>query len=272
MTLIAQAHGLIVADSCRGTLSGYEYSTGKIFTYPQPALLRSARLKFKDWFYGYAGTGDEEVVKFAGELALSGQLDLWWDRYKCIDEMRFVNDFTTFSIFLFGLDGTLLLEVNSGKIHMQYLMHHQIAQVSIGSGSKAFAKLFTETKFEACPVRTMYGTFTMEPSCGGAVEVWRLPLAVRGKGAGLIKLGEFPHKDLVGCFKMMSTPLKLHFKKESQEWLKSVILRLVKRSPAIAAELTSTQSPKRWVSPLLKSSVPRTVPTSPRSLKSAPSA
>lgn len=271
MTLIAQAQGLVLADSCRGVATGYEYSPGKIVAYNKPHPMRSARLKFKDWFFGYAGTGDEEVIKYAGELALAGQLDLLEDRYKYVDEMRFLNDYTTFSIMLFGLNGTALLECQSGKVVLSYHEHHATAQVSVGSGARAFNRLFKEGDHTICPVRTMYGTFTMEPSCGGAVEVWRLPLAVRGKNKGFVKLGEFPHKNLLECFQMMSTPNKFHFKEDSREWLKSVIHRLAKRSPNTLAGLMSDKSLRRWASPPSKSVPPKTEATSPASKKSAPS-
>lgn len=271
MTLIAVTQGLVLADSCRGTPHGYEFSPGKINVYAKPFQMRSARLRFKDWFYGYAGTGDEEVIKHAGEMALIGALDLWWDRYKHIDEMRMIGFHNGFTILLFGLNGVASLEVESGHVHMAYIRYDEIGQVSVGSGAQAYSRLLKEANFHICPVRAMYGTFTMEPTCGGQVEVWRLPTASRGKGTGLVKLGVLPQKDLFGCFKMMATPQRFHFKKESEEWLRSVILRLVKSSPNILSQLTASPSLAPWELHQLKSTRPRTATTSRRSKKSTPS-
>jgi len=248
MTIIAVAHGLVLADSARDTIRGREYVPGKIFKYEKPVQMRSTRQGFKDWFYGFAGTGEDEMIKHCGDMALCGQLDLWLDRYKHVDEMRFLNDLNSFSVLLFGLEGNALLEVNSGNIVLQYHPHTEVASVAIGSGAAAFHRLFNERKFKICPVRAMYGTFAMEPTCGGEVEVWRLPTAVRGKDTGFKKLGTFPHHKLVDCFRMAASPNKFHYKEESKEWLKSLILRLAKRSPKQFAELASKPSLTPWES------------------------
>lgn len=272
MTLIALAKGLVVADSARGTPHGIEYQTGKIITYPTPIQLRSKRLGFKDWFYGFAGTGDEEIVRNAGEMALIGSLDLWWDRFKSIDEMRFINTHTSCSLMLYGLDGVVLLDVESGKINMRYLRYCDFTLAAIGSGGRAYQRLFDELGGIICPVRCAYGSFAMEPTCGGEVEVWRLPLAARGKGKGMIKLDVLPHKSLVECFKMMSTPDRLHYKEESKEWLTNVIARSAKHSPNTFKALMSGLSQKLPSSAKKKSSPPKQELSSPRSHKSTASA
>lgn len=249
MTLIAVAHGLVLADSLRATENGFEHSTGKVHTYPHPVQMWSKRLGIKDLFYGYAGTGDEEVSKHAGRMALIGQLDLWRDRYKHVDELRLLNADSSFSILLFGLNGTFKLNVDSGAVELTYHAYMNVTCHAIGSGSEAFYKLFEEGDYTICPVRTFYGAFTMEPTAGGAVEVWQLPTEARGKKGRLRQLQVFPKKSLLESFQMMSKPRALHFKEESKEWLISAFQRSVKNSRSSSRTKTLPKPQKLLTSP-----------------------
>lgn len=263
MTLIAVAHGLVIADSARATNQGMEFRTGKVVSYSKPVKMWSKRLKCKDWFYGFAGTGEEEVIQQAGEMAIGGCLDLWWDRYKHVDEMRMINDSTSFSIALFGLNGVVLLEVLSGEIQMVYLSYLEYGYAALGSGAAAFKRIFsTEGKDVFCPVRSAYGTFAMEPTCGGALEVWRLP---QSRNDRLTKLEVLPNRSLIECFKQASQPNKFTYYEVSRQWLTELIRRSA-RSLRRDSKVRTTLPPPKQPDLLMSRFAPRKqAPSSPAS-------
>lgn len=265
MTIIAVAHGLVVADQMRDGKDGLFTQAGKVYTYAKPIQMWSKREHFKDYFYGFSGSGECQIIQHAGEMAKIGCLDLWFDRYMHVDEMRMLNDSTSFSILLFGLDGTVLMEAVSGHLSMRYLPYKEYAHVAVGSGATAFRKLFTESDWAMCPVRALYGVMAMEPTCGGEVEVWALPTQRNDR---LRPLRTHPALSTLEIFKIASQPKKLHYKPESQKWLTSLILRSAKSSVPASRTSTSQKLPASPECQYATLSKQPQVPTSPASRKS----
>lgn len=217
MTLIVSTCGLIIADSARSIDGEMKHvSTGKIKTFGRPIVLQGKRSKIKDTFYGFAGSGEESIIKAAGITTIGISLDSWLDSFKYVDSLRFITDDTNFLIMFFGYKGTLMASIASGYISMQYRPYSQQWMSATGSGAESYRRIVQEYKSIICPVRAAYAAFTMEPTCGGALEVWKLPTLVKGK---MIKIGERPPSTLATCYKEMATPTRCHYPEEMQEWL-----------------------------------------------------
>jgi hypothetical protein len=227
MTLIVSAKGLILADSLRRTPEADLFKTGKITPYERPRHIRSRRLGITDTYFGFAGSGDDQIVEYAGATTF-GVFDIWEDRYRVIDEMRCLTEHSSFLIMFFGLKGTMAALVNSGLIDLEYYPHSQYSTVMTGSGADAYHRVVKEHQGRICPVRAAFAAFAMEPSCGGAVEVWRAPLSVK---EGLKKLVVIPAAPLPKCFTIASQPRKLMYAQEHIPWLQQNIPDLEKPSP-----------------------------------------
>ncbi|QVD49289.1 hypothetical protein LUCX_219 [Xanthomonas phage vB_XciM_LucasX] len=240
MTLIAVVEGLVIADSARMTSAGMQYSSGKIFPYPKASKMWSRRLKFVDHFFGFAGTGEDEAIQAAGDIVLCGALDLVTDRYRAMDDLRLINDWNQFSLLLFGLQGVAVLHMQSGKVELEYERYDVLSSVSVGSGHAAFKRLYsTDYKTKICPVRAFYGTFALEPTCGGEIEVWRMPLHRRDK---LTKLAQMRQRTLPEIFQFMATPTKYHFKEVSTTWRSTITQLSAKRSSARSPRKAPTKT------------------------------
>ncbi|WJJ55046.1 hypothetical protein [Xanthomonas phage RTH11] len=228
MTIIAVTQGLVLADALRMDKDGKPYyQSGKIHTYSKPVRLRSTEQGFSDLFYGFAGSGEDEAIHAAGKAAGICQMDLWLAGYNDADRLRLLTDQTSFSIMFFGLNGVILAEIISGSISMMYYSYGDYVRLATGSGCAAWNRLMRDGKDNICPIRAMYGTFAMEPTCGGEIEVWALPNEAKG---AFTKIATYPHRTLFESFRMAGSPKKFHHLKESKEWLKSLIPRLEQNS------------------------------------------
>ena len=239
MTIVAFTQGLVLADSRRAGPDGLYNRPGKIHTYTKPVKMRSVKHGFKDTFYGFAGSGEDEAIQAAGTRAVIGQLDLWLEGYAQADQMRLLTDQTTFSIMLFGFNGLVLAELISGQVNMGYYTYLEYSRCATGSGCAAFNRIMIENKDSACPVRALYAVQAMEPTCGGEIEVWALPTVERGPEAKLRKLGSHPELNTTGCFKMAAYPKKFHYLKESKAWLTALITRSLESSAKRSKAKTS---------------------------------
>ena len=270
MSLIAVAHGLIVCDSCRYTEGGYAFKTGKVFPYAKPVRMRSKRFPVvNDFYFGFSGTGEDQVIEYAGNVAKAGQLDLLVDRYKHADDMRLITEHTHFTLVFFGLKGLAYLSAYPGDVTLEYAHYGSGAgHAAFGSGAKAFTKIMEAHDDVICPVTAAYLTTMMEPSVGGAMEVWALPTEVRGKENGLRKLGVHPNLSLRQVIKKGSRPAIRPYLKESQKWLLSYIPRLPKDLARKLRPGIEQKLQQELASPTPSSTAPSPAPSSPASSKS----
>jgi hypothetical protein len=215
MTLVLASRGLVIADSLRMIDGEKEFKTGKIYTYQKPVLIQSKSIKVKDYFFGYAGSGDDQVIKAAGEEAARLLLDQWVDTYRLVDQLRCLSSSVGFRIMFFGLKGILTGSVESGNIILKYIPHNEFGTVAAGSGSDAYDVIIREFKGRICPVVAMFAVFALEPTCGGAVEVWRYPLSKKER---LQQLTVLPAQTLPEIFRTVAEPLKFHYPEEMQAW------------------------------------------------------
>ncbi len=245
MTLIVVDSGLVLADSNRASFAeGKFQQTGKITPYDKPIRKYSKALGIEDVFVGFSGTGNDEVIEYAGNsLNNDLTLDAWKECYRYVDQLRFINSITTCAIMLFGMRGTLFLNVVSGEVTMTYEPYNDFKFVSMGSGQAAYKRLRTELGDDACPVRTMQGVFVMEPTCGGAIEVWALPTATRGKNSHLRRItvhGELP---IPALFKQLAKPNQKHHPEEMKAWDSFRKTPSPKSTPRRSRAKTSLSSP-----------------------------
>lgn len=244
MTSIVYNKGLIIADSQRVSYTSGEFlKTGKVHAFDKPIKKYSKELGIEDHFVGFSGTGNDEIIEYAGN-ALLGELtlDAWKESYRYVDQLRFLHSQSGGTIMVFGTRGILLLHLVSGDINMKYHLYAEYRSISIGSGESAFKRLNQLLGESACPVRITYGTFVMEPTCGGSVEVWALPTAVRGKGALLRHVATHPELKLPALFKQMATPNKLYHPKEIEAWHSFQKIPLPDGWPKPSKEKTSPKS------------------------------
>lgn len=269
MSLIAIAHGLVVCDSARWTSDGMIFKSGKVFPYTKPVRMWSKRHKFRDLFYGFSGTGEDAVIEFAGNVAKAGQLDLLFDRYRHADEMRLITGITHFTLVLYGLNGTAYLKVNPGSISLEYTSYGGGAgHIAFGSGAEAFTQTFAAYDDNLCPLTASYLVTLMEPTVGGAMEVWSLPTAAKGPGAKLIKLGSYPALTMPQVIKLASKPKNKPFIEECQTWLLTYLPRLPKSLLKRLTGKTTPPSREMLDSPRRSSKKPSKVASSRPSRKS----
>jgi hypothetical protein len=160
MTLIVSVKGLILADSLRQSPEGETFKTGKIVPYKKPRKIRSRRLKVTDYYFGFAGSGDDQVIDYAGTIT-GTTFDAWADRYKYVDDMRCLTNESSFMIMFFGLKGTMTAVVHSGCIELRYHPHSQYSIVSTGSGADAYHRVINEHYGCICPVRAAFAAFAL---------------------------------------------------------------------------------------------------------------
>lgn len=227
MTLIVASRGLIIADSLRMVNDEATFKTGKIFPYDKPVFLQSKAFKFKDYFFGYAGSGEDAIIKAAGQHATTVLFDAWVADYRTVDKLRCLLD-TGLCMMFFGLKGILAISIHSGEIRIGYLDHRDHGTVITGSGLDAYIRIVREFKGDICPVKASYATFAMEPSCGGAIEVWKYPLSKKERMTQ-IKIHEAIN--LPSVFKMAASGRKHFYQEINQTWLTTHTPNSPKYSP-----------------------------------------